>query len=92
MEFTEEETKIIENKIDVVNMLGCHDGIPMRDVRGLLPDDRVDEMIERLVMRGGHKKIVHGVKDEIWLENTEGPYKIIRINSNNILSYILNTF
>lgn len=28
--------------------------------------------------------IVNGVKDEIWLENTEGPYKIIRINSNYI--------
>ena len=62
--------ELIENKIDVVNMLGCHDGIPMRDVRGLLPDDRVDEMIERLILRGGHKKIVHGVKDEIYQMDT----------------------
>lgn len=46
------------------------DGIPMRDVRGLLPDDRVDEMIERLVMRGGYKKIVHGVKDEVYQLDT----------------------
>lgn len=28
--------------------------------------------------------VVNGVKDEIWLENNEGPYKIIRINSNHI--------
>ncbi len=28
--------------------------------------------------------IVNGVKDEIWLENQEGPYKIIRINPNYI--------
>ena len=28
--------------------------------------------------------VVRGVKDEIWLENTEGTYKIIRINSNHI--------
>lgn len=28
--------------------------------------------------------VVKGVKDEIWLENTEGIYKIIRINSNHI--------
>ncbi len=28
--------------------------------------------------------VVKGVKDEIWLENTEGPYRIIRINSNYI--------
>ena len=27
---------------------------------------------------------VQGVKDEIWLENLEAPYKIIRINSNYI--------
>lgn len=28
--------------------------------------------------------IVNGVKNEVWLENSEGPYKIIRINSNYI--------
>lgn len=28
--------------------------------------------------------VVRGVKDEIWLENNEGTYKIIRINSNHI--------
>ncbi|MBR1413593.1 MAG: rhomboid family intramembrane serine protease [Bacilli bacterium] len=28
--------------------------------------------------------IVNGVKDEVWLENTKGPYRIIRINSNHI--------
>ena len=28
--------------------------------------------------------IVNGVKDEIWLENTENYYKIIRINANYI--------
>ena len=28
--------------------------------------------------------VVKGVKDEIWLENSEGTYNIIRINSNHI--------
>lgn len=28
--------------------------------------------------------VVKGVKDEIWLENIDGPYRIIRINSNYI--------
>ncbi len=28
--------------------------------------------------------VVRGVKDEIWLENLDGPYRIIRINSNYI--------
>jgi len=29
---------------------------------------------------------VHGVKDEIWLEKLDGPYRVIRINSNRILN------
>lgn len=29
---------------------------------------------------------VQGVKDEIWLENLEGPYRIIRINCNTVLN------
>ncbi len=29
---------------------------------------------------------VQGVKDEIWLENLEGPYRIIRISSNSIIN------
>ena len=28
--------------------------------------------------------VVKGVKDEIWLENMDGPYKVVRINSNHI--------
>jgi len=28
--------------------------------------------------------VVNGVKDEIWLESSDGPYRIIRINSNYI--------
>src|SRR5574344_2264825 len=28
--------------------------------------------------------VVNGVSDEIWLQNQDGPYKIIRINSNYI--------
>lgn len=58
--------EIIRDRIRVVNMLGCHDGIPMRDVRGLLPESRVDAIIDRLARLGGHKKIVHGVVDEIY--------------------------
>ena len=29
---------------------------------------------------------VQGVKDEIWLENLDGPYRVIRINCNNIIN------
>ncbi|MCI8394801.1 MAG: rhomboid family intramembrane serine protease [Bacilli bacterium] len=48
-----------------------------------------DEIIMRLVHYFVTEKnytpiVVNGVKDEIWLENQEGPYKIIRINANYI--------
>ena len=29
---------------------------------------------------------VQGVKDEIWLENLDGPYRVIRINCNSIIN------
>lgn len=29
---------------------------------------------------------VHGVQNEIWLENVDGPYRIIRINSSHIIN------
>lgn len=29
---------------------------------------------------------VHGAPDEVWLENLEGPYRVIRINSNSIIN------
>ena len=48
-----------------------------------------DEMIIRLVHYFVTEEdyspiVVRGVKDEIWLQNTSGPYKIIRINANYI--------
>lgn len=51
--------------------------------------DKKDEMIMRLVHyfiteQNYAPIVVNGVKDEIWLENHNGPYKIIRINANYI--------
>lgn len=51
--------------------------------------DNKDEILMSLVHYFVTEKdytpiVVKGVKDEIWLENTEGPYRIIRINSNYI--------
>ena len=53
--------------------------------------NKKDELIMRLVHyfiteEDYNPIIVNGVKDEIWLENNNGPYKIIRINSNNIFN------
>ncbi len=56
----------IDDGLSVINMLGCHDGIPMRDARGILPNERVDALTERLVTRGGRRKMIHGAKPETY--------------------------
>ncbi len=53
--------------------------------------DKKDELIMKLVHYFITEQdytpiVVNGVKDEIWLENSKGPYRIIRINSNNIFN------
>ena len=45
----------LDKKIRAVNMLGCHDGIPVLDLKGLLPDEHIDSMIKTIVNRGGRK-------------------------------------
>ena len=49
-----------DKKIRSVNMLGCHDGIPLLDLRGLLPEERIQELIRTVVARGGYVKDLHG--------------------------------
>ena len=49
-----------------INMLGHHDGIPLRDPRGIVPDERVDAAEKRMVERGGRRKCIHNGRD---LEN-----------------------
>ncbi len=53
--------------------------------------NKKDEIIMKLVHyfvteENYNPIVVNGVKDEIWLENSEGPYRIVRINSNNIFN------
>lgn len=49
-----------DKEIRAVTMLGCHDGIPLLDLKGLVPDDRIDQLIDTVVSRGGHVKNLHG--------------------------------
>jgi len=52
--------ELIQKKIRVVNMLGCHDGIPLLDLKGLIPEDQIQSLIETVVSRGGYVKNLHG--------------------------------
>ena len=58
-----------ENDFRVVNMLGCHDGIPLLDLRGLVPDERIESLIETVVSRGGYVKNVYGQKNAYYQVN-----------------------
>ena len=48
-------------------------------------DEMLMSLVHYFVTKEGYAPIyVQGVKDEIWLENIDGPYRIIRINGNYI--------
>lgn len=61
--------EIIASKMRTVNMLGCHDGIPLLDLKGLLPEDRIQSLIGTLVKRGGFVKDLHGAKNVYYQVN-----------------------
>jgi glycosidase len=62
--------ELVEKKIQTVNMLGCHDGIPVLDLKGkevygiskagLLSDTEIDGVIEKVMDRGGRVKNLYG--------------------------------
>lgn len=61
--------ELVDSGISTVNMLGCHDGIPMLDLKGLLSDDRIQGLIDTLVARGGYVKNLHGAKNMYYQVN-----------------------
>jgi sucrose phosphorylase len=56
--------------LQTINMLGCHDGIPVLDLKGkqvvgayrpgLLSDEQIETTIERIIERGGKTKNLYG--------------------------------
>ena len=60
---------IITKKLKVVNMLGCHDGIPLLDLKGLIPDEKIQSLIDTVVSRGGRVKDLHGAKNVYYQVN-----------------------
>jgi sucrose phosphorylase len=62
--------EIQEKQIATINMLGCHDGIPVLDLRGkeqegvmrpgLLSDEEIDTVIDTIMDRGGRVKNLYG--------------------------------
>jgi sucrose phosphorylase len=62
--------EVMEKNISTVNMLGCHDGIPVLDLKGidiigyskegLLTDDQIEGVMDRILDRGGRVKNLYG--------------------------------
>lgn len=50
-------------------MLGCHDGIPLLDLKGLIPEERIQSIIDTVVARGGFVKDLHGQKNVYYQVN-----------------------
>jgi len=62
--------EIVDKQLQTINMLGCHDGIPVLDLRGkqvdghyrpgLLEDEHIDATMQRIIDRGGLTKNLYG--------------------------------
>ncbi len=62
--------ELTEKHIKTINMLGCHDGIPVLDLKGkdvdgasregLLSDEEIDAIVDRILERGGRVKDLYG--------------------------------
>ncbi|MCR5403294.1 MAG: glycosidase [Butyrivibrio sp.] len=61
--------ELCDKNIRVVNMLGCHDGIPLLDLKGILPEEDIQNMIDTIVGRGGFVKDLHGAKNMYYQVN-----------------------
>ncbi|MCC6495910.1 MAG: sucrose phosphorylase [Propionibacteriaceae bacterium] len=55
--------ELVSRRIRTVNRLGCHDGIPVLDLKGLLTEDRIQGLIATIKGRGGYVKDLHGAKN-----------------------------
>jgi len=62
--------EIVEKEIKTVNMLGCHDGIPLLDLKGLLSEVRIQNLIDIVVSRGGMVKDLHGQQNVYYQVNS----------------------
>lgn len=62
--------EIVEKDIKTVNMLGCHDGIPLLDLKGLISEKRIENIIDKVVSRGGMVKDLHGQKNVYYQVNS----------------------
>ena len=74
----------VEKGIRTVNMLGCHDGIPILDLKGLIPEERIRNLIDLIVKRGGRIKELHG-KENIYYQVNATYYSALGADDRKML-------
>lgn len=84
--------ELIEKEIHVVNMLGCHDGIPLLDLKGLIPEERIQSIIDTVVARGGFVKDLHGQKNVYYQVNAAYYSALGESDSKMLLARALQLF
>ena len=76
--------ELIEKKIQVTNMLGCHDGIPLLDLKGILDQERIENLMDIIVKRNGYVKNLHGQKN-IYYQVNATYYSALGEDDNRML-------
>ena len=76
--------ELTEQKIRTVNMLGCHDGIPLLDLRGMLSEERIEKLIDTVVSRGGYVKNLHG-QQNVYYQVNATYYSALGANDKKML-------
>jgi len=84
--------EILRKGIRVVNMLGCHDGIPLLDLKGLIPDERIRQLTDLILSRGGLIKNLHGRKDTYYQVNATYYSTLGEDDSKMLLARALQLF
>ena len=84
--------EIIRRGFRTLNMLGCHDGIPLLDLQGLLPEERIQKLIDTVIARGGMIKNLHGAKNVYYQVNATYYSALGEDNRKMLLARALQLF
>lgn len=84
--------ELVEKNIHTVNMLGCHDGIPLLDLKGMLAEERIQKLIDTVVSRGGYVKDLHGKKNMYYQVNAAYFSALGEDNDKMLLARALQLF
>jgi len=84
--------ELYTKKIRTVNMLGCHDGIPLLDLKGLISDEQIQNLIDTIVGRGGYVKNLHGQKNMYYQVNATYYSALGEDDQKMLLARVLQLF